>query len=81
MAFLVAEVVSYTFTVLPVPILDSYIVEVETSFETFVPKPVIVWSPAPGQSYFARAFCSFAKVTLFVSDAADLFLVYLDRRN
>jgi len=44
-AFLAAEVVSYTFTVQPVPIVESYIIEIETTFETFVPKPVIVWSP------------------------------------
>jgi hypothetical protein len=34
LAFLQTEVVSYTFSVVPVPILDKYVVEVETSFKT-----------------------------------------------
>lgn len=44
-AFLAAEVVSYTFTVQPVPIVESYVIEIEATFQTFVPKPVIVWEP------------------------------------
>ena len=43
-AFLQAQVVSYTFTVVPVEIVDSYIIEVEATFDTFVPAPVIVVS-------------------------------------
>jgi len=46
LAFLQAEVVSYTFTVVPVEVVDRYIIEVESTFETFVPAPVVVWDPA-----------------------------------
>ena len=45
-AFLQYEVVSYTFSVVPVPVLDKYVIEVETTFKTDVPKPVVVWEPA-----------------------------------
>jgi ABC-type molybdate transport system substrate-binding protein len=34
LAFLQTEAVSYTFSVVPVPILDKYVVEVKTSFRT-----------------------------------------------
>jgi len=44
-AFLMTESVSYTFTVVPVEVLDKYIIEVQATFETFVPRPVVVWEP------------------------------------
>lgn len=46
LAFLQAEVVSYTFTVIPVEVVDSYVIEIESTFETFVPKPAVIWDPA-----------------------------------
>ena len=44
-AFIQAAQVSYTFRVVPVEVLDKYIVIVETTFETNVPRPVVVWEP------------------------------------
>lgn len=46
LAFLQTEVVSYTFSVVPVEVIDSYIIEVQATFETNVPAPVVVWEPA-----------------------------------
>jgi hypothetical protein len=44
-AFLQFQAVSYTFTVVPVEIVDKYIIDVQADFETFVPMPVVVFDP------------------------------------
>lgn len=44
LAFMQYQDVSYTFTVVPVEVLDTYVIEVEATFETHVPKPVVVVS-------------------------------------
>ena len=44
-AFLEYQAVSYTFTVVEIPVVDRYEIVVKTTFKTNVPKPVILWSP------------------------------------
>ena len=39
-AFLQVNPVSYTFSVVEVPVLDTYVVTVKSTFETQVPRPV-----------------------------------------
>ena len=45
-AFLQRQTVSYTFTVVPTTVQDRYRFEVESTFETQVPVPVVTISPA-----------------------------------
>jgi len=44
-AFLQYEAVSYVFSVVPVPVTDTYEIVVETTFTTQVPKPIVIWDP------------------------------------
>src|SRR5207248_2798692 len=44
-AFLVRETVTYDFTVVPTTVQDSYIFEVNSTFETQVPVPVVTIDP------------------------------------
>eukprot|EP00977_Amphora_coffeiformis_P006317 scaffold1352_cov180-Amphora_coffeaeformis.AAC.7 len=44
-AFLQAEVTSYAFSVIHTDVGDRYIHQIESSYETFIPRPVVVWNP------------------------------------
>jgi hypothetical protein len=45
-AFLTRQTVSYSFTVVPTTVQDAYIFQVESTFETQVPVPVVTIEPA-----------------------------------
>lgn len=44
-AFLQANVVSNTFTIVPIDGTDDFLIDVKSKVDTFVPKPAVVWDP------------------------------------